>query len=265
VQDQGPESLGVDVLHGNADPMAAPVMTTNPANATLLDFSGDGDYLSGLARLTSEASTGARFSVAVCDSCLWSFAGLSAHVVLGTELTSDEHRHKLLAQVDTALHILEAGGSLVVRFGDSFTRWSAGLLYVLRDCFEAVKIVKPFASMPFDPERFIVCSKFHGVYHEGSRNAIQSAIAKYKEGEHVLAFVPMPQLLERDFMAYLTRSNDRHIARQIAALRFLSHEDSSIPPGTAEDTKFCELGVEAMKRLRPSQAEPGDVTSSGTS
>ncbi len=62
-----------------------------------------------------------------------------------------------LCQCLVALGVVRAGGHFVCKLFDVFTPFSAGLLYLMRSCFEKVCLHKPNTSRPANSERYLIC------------------------------------------------------------------------------------------------------------
>lgn len=62
-----------------------------------------------------------------------------------------------LCQCLVALSILRDGGNFVVKLFDIFTRFSVGLVYLMRKCFNRISIVKPNTSRTANSEGYLIC------------------------------------------------------------------------------------------------------------
>ena len=92
-------------------------------------------------------------------------AGAGLHVVMadgGFDVSGAENiqevlnKQLLLTQFAAALGCLGEGGHFVCKAFDLFTPFSAGLLYVMYRCFDAVCVYKPAASRPANSERYVL-------------------------------------------------------------------------------------------------------------
>jgi hypothetical protein len=66
------------------------------------------------------------------------------------------HRRKVVWESATAIRCCAPGGTVILRFGDLITTFSAGLLYILSRCFSKMLLVKPFTSCAATSECFVV-------------------------------------------------------------------------------------------------------------
>eukprot|EP00039_Didymoeca_costata_P006145 m.87788 g.87788 ORF g.87788 m.87788 type:complete len:1026 (-) comp13129_c2_seq6:2002-5079(-) len=199
-----------------------------------------------------------KWNFAFCDISSWGISQLIEGSALSSEIVGDvaKERHFALLYIKACLlglcsrdkSLSDKGqptiaGDLVVRIGDCFTRWSVGILYILYRNFHEVRIIKPHMSSPMDPERFVVCMGYKGV-DTATIESINTAVASCERGDYVLGIVSMTNLLESEFLRFVTHSNDRLAERQIATLRFLETDEAL---GTGE--AFEDLGVQAISRL----------------
>jgi cap1 methyltransferase len=172
-------------------------------------------------------------------------AGAGLHVVMadgGFDVSGAENiqevlnKQLLLTQFAAALGCLAEGGHFVCKAFDLFTPFSAGLLYVMYRCFDAVCVYKPAASRPANSERYIICKglrranppAFEYLLTVNDRlNVLKRAwrSSGQKEGDggqDVTALAPGALLgLGTPFGSYLTESNNRLGRLQAKALRRL--------------------------------------------
>jgi len=75
-----------------------------------------------------------------------------------------------LSQFAIALGSVRQGGHFVCKIFDSFTPFTAGLIFLLSSSFQKICIHKPVASRPANSERYIICkwklekSRTHPIY-----------------------------------------------------------------------------------------------------
>lgn len=62
-----------------------------------------------------------------------------------------------LCQCLVALSIVRGGGHFVTKLFDTFTPFSAGLVFLMSKCFKQISILKPNSSRPANSERYLVC------------------------------------------------------------------------------------------------------------
>lgn len=68
----------------------------------------------------------------------------------------------LISEVYIAIRACKIGGSFVVKVFDSFTETTMNLLWLVKQLFAEVYIVKPLTSRPANSERFVVAMGFRG-------------------------------------------------------------------------------------------------------
>ena len=172
-------------------------------------------------------------------------AGVGLHVVMGDggfDVSGAENiqevlnKQLLLMQFASALGCLAEGGHFVCKAFDLFTPFSAGLLYVMYRCFDAVCVYKPAASRPANSERYIICRglrranppAFEYLLTVNDRlNVLKRAwrSSGQKEGDggqDVTGLAPAALLgMGTPFGSYLADSNNRLGRLQAKALRRL--------------------------------------------
>ncbi|CAO3672917.1 unnamed protein product [Umbelopsis ramanniana] len=68
-------------------------------------------------------------------------------------------RQLLVCQIATMLATLQKGGKFVCKLFDITQESTAGLVWILYQCFESICITKPLTSRPANSERYIICDK----------------------------------------------------------------------------------------------------------
>jgi 23S rRNA U2552 (ribose-2'-O)-methylase RlmE/FtsJ len=82
----------------------------------------------------------------------------------GSDVSDDpnlqEHRERLLktCEIAAGLSVLAHNGSLVIKFFDMLTMFTASLLEILRPLFLQISIIKPRTSRACNSERYVVCT-----------------------------------------------------------------------------------------------------------
>jgi hypothetical protein len=152
--------------------------------------------------------------------CLHTVAGL------GNAHTERWRKHTLLAQLRVALGSLALDGVLVAKIGDTFTRFSASLVYVLALVFADLRIVKSLASAPWTCDRYIIARGFQGLspslaQHLAAVHAkLDTCVDTYPE-QDVLVLVPISRLLSPTFFRFLCRLTERYAQRESNAVALL--------------------------------------------
>ncbi|KAI4459455.1 hypothetical protein MML48_6g00006350 [Holotrichia oblita] len=88
-----------------------------------------------------------------------------------------EYLHYCEAMI--ALHILETGGSLVIKIFTMFEESTICLMYLLNYCFEKVKIFKPCTSKSGNSELYVICLN----YTPMSDTFMSALLVPYIEGK----------------------------------------------------------------------------------
>jgi hypothetical protein len=218
------------------------------------------EHTDAILKLLTDASWRDSVDFAVVDLGPTSLREMAKLGVIETEISPDICTAKLcsVVQLRAALRMLRStsgaategggcneGGDLVVRMGDCYTRFGAGVVYLLYKTFSEVRVVKPYLTSPVDPERFVVCTGFHGL-PDVVDAVLGDAMTACQEGRCVLSIVPMQLLLEPTFLGCLCRTNDRLATRQVAAIQHSVSPNAVTKDG---DAHFLALGNEAIARI----------------
>lgn len=131
-----------------------------------------------------------------------------------------------------ALVRVQSGGHFVCKLSDTFTRFTAGLIYLLYRSFKSITIVRPFTVDPSSAERFLVCRDLR---HPIDPTIVQHLDIALKEHEknlnNVLEVVPFKCLLEPEFQQYLADVSQRLLQRETQALKKrLWYENQNFTP-----------------------------------
>ena len=144
-----------------------------------------------------------------------------------------------------ALEMCAAGGALVVRMGDMFTRHSAGLFYMLYHAFDRCKVVKPFLASGTGAERIVVCVRRHTDV-TGLKCHLEHALREQglasAQGRSVLSFVPMTDLLEPRFLRHVVNVNERLAVRERETIAYVHSLLEKGQDGQAEESGGGERG-----------------------
>lgn len=161
----------------------------------------------------------------------------------------------MLGNIIIAMSTLQKGGTLVLRFGDSLTRFSASMLYCLHKSFATIRIVKPYTSSTFENDRVVLCQGFLGpqVSMLSHLDSVQVAAREIEKssGRCILNFVAMSDLLGQGFMRFLTHANERLILREIASLKLLGGFIETPPDESGNYPMYDPtlVGVQCLERL----------------
>ena len=70
----------------------------------------------------------------------------------------------IMCQIAFAVAMQKHGGTFIVKFFDTFTRFSLELLFLLSSLYDQVYIIKPHTSRVANSEKYVVCKGFRPVY-----------------------------------------------------------------------------------------------------
>ncbi|KZC07331.1 FtsJ methyltransferase domain-containing protein 1 [Dufourea novaeangliae] len=82
-----------------------------------------------------------------------------------TEIPGEQENmltHLKFCEIIAALHLLQSGGSFLLKYFTVFECHSVCLIYLLCCCFNEVSIIKPATSKEGNSETFLVCTNFKG-------------------------------------------------------------------------------------------------------
>jgi hypothetical protein len=142
-------------------------------------------------------------------------SGLSER--LNSRYTEQHTKQAFLLACHTALTKLKEGGHFVCQIADTFTRFTAGLIYLLYRSFKSITILRPFTLDPGTPMRFLVCQALKCPVNVSIIQHL-SNLLKYDQPESILEVVPLKCLLEGEFQQYLADTCQRLLQREIQAL-----------------------------------------------
>lgn len=128
-----------------------------------------------------------------------------------------------LCQCLVALSIVRVKGNFVIKLFDIFTPFSVGLIYLMRQCFEQVCILKPNTSRPANSERFLICKSKKADTQIVERYLVEvnQQICDNKNSSRDVTFIVPLDVIQGDkvFFEYICRSNDAIGRNQILGLK----------------------------------------------
>ena len=136
---------------------------------------------------------------------------------LNHRYTEEHTKQTFLLACHHALTKLKEGGHFVCRLADTFTRFTASLIYLLYRSFKSIVILRPFTLDPGSPARFLVCQALKSPTNVSIIQHLSNLI-KYDQPESILEVVPLKCLLEGEFQQYLADTSQRLLQREIQAL-----------------------------------------------
>lgn len=127
------------------------------------------------------------------------------------------NKHVFLKSCHNALSLLSEGGHFVCKILDTFTRFTAGLIYLMYCSFDSITLMRPFTLDPSSPTRFLVCQRLKYPVRSTIKQHL-SRLLEIPDIENVLETVPLRCLLEPKFQQYLADSSKRLLQREIQAI-----------------------------------------------
>ncbi|KAM4614544.1 cap-specific mRNA (nucleoside-2'-O-)-methyltransferase 2 [Discoglossus pictus] len=119
-----------------------------------------------------------------------------------------------------AVQLMQAGDSLVLPVMSCFTRFTAGILYILYHCFQGLTFTCPTANLAPGRDALLLCSGFQTL-----SSPVLQQIQQLKEltdylissgsSQQVLEFVPMETLLNGPFLEFLWDLNSAIIKHRL--------------------------------------------------
>jgi len=139
-------------------------------------------------------------------------------------------KSQFLSDIITALQLLKEEGVLILRLGDCYTRFTAGLLYIVCSCFASIRICKPSSMRPWMPERFVMFEWYRQGVTETTQQLqqqllyhLQTVVAvleSYSTTDwDVLELIHPEHIVCGAFWDYLTGVNNALLERELNALR----------------------------------------------
>lgn len=221
--------------------VAAPDVGDTPAGAALLSAAAAAGVVASIEGNVSDGSTADAALPATAAAWrarlpAWATAPGADLVLLTAEpmyeaavsgpgrgAAEAEGAARLLRRLLAALVASRAGGALVARLGDVFSRLSASVVYVLHRAFARCRLYKPFLASSLCGERLLVCADraedLGGLIVHVER-AIAAQDAYVAEGRALLSFVPMALLLDPGFLTHVVNANERLAVREAATTRY---------------------------------------------
>ncbi|CAF0933640.1 unnamed protein product [Didymodactylos carnosus] len=146
----------------------------------------------------------------------------SPDVALKSRYVEYEMKLQLTQLCRHALKCLTENGHFVCKVSDVFTRFTAGVIYLLYKSFKNIQIWKSFTLNPALPDRFLVCQGYLPIRSTGFIEHLDYVTAQLTVNRSdVLEIVPINCLLEREFQIYLADSALYLVQQETQALKKL--------------------------------------------
>ena len=141
----------------------------------------------------------------------------------GKSTSQETSKDILLLCLVAAIKLLRKGGTLICQIGDLFTNFNAGILYILSRMFGRICITKSKAADSIS-SRYLVCNnledKADGLEdHVDSLIKLEMAVLEGRYGnKSIIHAIPIPLILQEDFLKYLKNANELHSKLQLKEL-----------------------------------------------
>ncbi|NXH22420.1 CMTR2 methyltransferase, partial [Bucco capensis] len=131
-----------------------------------------------------------------------------------------KYQQQLLECVLFALNELRVGDALVLPILSCFTRFTAGLLFILHCCFRSITFACPTCQEPLRTSTALLCIGYQGlpsavVDYLQHLNQLMSSLLDTDSPQQVLQFVPMEVLLQGKLLEFLWDLNTAIAKRQL--------------------------------------------------
>ncbi|XP_042316165.1 cap-specific mRNA (nucleoside-2'-O-)-methyltransferase 2 isoform X1 [Sceloporus undulatus] len=115
---------------------------------------------------------------------------------------------------------LQKGNSLVLPILSCFTRFMAGLVFILHSCFQRLSFVCPISSQPLGTSAVLLCVGYQGLpdpvfQYLQQLNKLMSTLLDSDSSQQVLQFLPMENLLKGLLLEFLWDLNTAIVKRRL--------------------------------------------------
>lgn len=156
-----------------------------------------------------------------------------------TSIRENLVKRQALAYSALCAALVRPHGTVIIKLMDTLTPFTVGLIYLLRQCFAQLSLVKLTSSRPANAERHLILrwrlpAVGTIIEHLLSVNEMMARLASTDGGDDdVLELVPADVLAaDTEFVAYVRRSNERLVSAQTSALfermRYLNNPHLSV-------------------------------------
>nr|XP_032651277.1 cap-specific mRNA (nucleoside-2'-O-)-methyltransferase 2 [Chelonoidis abingdonii] len=131
-----------------------------------------------------------------------------------------KYQQHLLDCLLRAINQLQLGDALILPVLSCFTRFTAGLIFVLHGCFSYITFACPISSEPLGTSAVLLCIGYRGlpnpvVEYLQHLNKLMSSLFSSDSPQQVLQFVPMEMLLKGMLLEFLWDLNTAIAKRQL--------------------------------------------------
>jgi len=165
-------------------------------------------------------------------------------------------RHKLLAHLRVALSVLYPGGFLIAHMPDLLDRFSVGLVYVIGQLFDKLRLQKPFLLAPDEPGAILVAMRLRAEPVAAALEFLDHVEQQWESAERqhltLVQLISMSVLLrDLTFMRWVAAANTRFLKREIESIAYLESElaNAASTTTTTSSTHPRKLSTEDALRL----------------
>lgn len=131
-------------------------------------------------------------------------------------------------------------GTMIVKIMDTLTPFTVGMIYLLRQCFAQMCLIKPISSRPNNGERYLILRwrlpAIETIVEHllATAEALASMANSWRtKGNDIVELVPADVIAaDTDFVAYMRQSNERMAGAQtrglLERLRFMQNPKQSV-------------------------------------
>ncbi|XP_019361377.1 PREDICTED: cap-specific mRNA (nucleoside-2'-O-)-methyltransferase 2 [Gavialis gangeticus] len=131
-----------------------------------------------------------------------------------------KYQQQLLDHVLLSLKQLQTGDAFILPILSCFTRFTAGLIFVLQSCFRCITFACPISFEPLRTNAVLLCIGYQGLPNPVAEylqhlNELMSSLLDSDSSQQVLQFVPMETLLKGTLLDFLWDLNTTIAKRQL--------------------------------------------------
>ena len=142
---------------------------------------------------------------------------LPSNHAVNARYTEQYTKRQFIISCRRALTKLRENGHFVCKLLDTFTRFTAGLVYLLYRSFKSIYILRPFTLDPANSERFLICYQLKYPIDQSIICHLDE-LSQSENTENILEIVPLKCLLEPPFQKYMADTSQRLLQREIQGL-----------------------------------------------
>nr|XP_003219327.1 PREDICTED: cap-specific mRNA (nucleoside-2'-O-)-methyltransferase 2 [Anolis carolinensis] len=131
-----------------------------------------------------------------------------------------KYQQQLLECLLYLLPHLQKGNALVLPILSCFTRFVAGLVFILHSCFQRISFICPTSSQPLGTSAALLCVGYQGLpdpvfQYLQQLNKLMGTLLDSDSPQQILQFVPMENLLKGSFLEFLWDLNTAIVKQRL--------------------------------------------------